>query len=834
MTNIALLESLWQDVRYALRTMRKSAVFTLTAILTLAIGIGGNTAIFTVIRAVLLKPLAFRAPDRLVYLAVDHPREDRFDAQFQLSRFEHMQKAQVFADLGAYGGNLESMTLSGQGDPEALRGARVSANFLQILGVKPLLGRSFLPEEDVPNGPPVVMISADLWKSRFNSDSSIVGKAATLDSRTYTIIGVLPAGFEFPFSGLDVWFTKPSEWSMLPPRYWGYYLSLVYGFGRLKPNVGLEQARAAIDVLDRQYLRGYRGPDPGEMRIVWLKDRLVKNVRPMLWMLFSAVGFVLLIACANVASLLLARATARSREFAVRTAIGAARFRLIRQLLVESLVLALSGGILGALLAKAALILIKNAEALNLYSPNALYLPGSGDIHLDGTVLAFTLALCFVSGIVFGLLPSLQLSRPDLVNELREAGAAAFRGVSGYRRRFGVSTRSLLVVGQVGLCIVLLIGAALLMRSVARLQSINPGFDPAHLLTMKIALPPATYDSDQKKATFFRDLVQRVEAIPGVRGATVAMSLPTTTWIRTNIMWIEGQPAPDENDPLMAVIQSVTPHYFQTLRIPLRRGREFTLRDNSSGAPPAVIINETLARRLWPDYPNGPNPVGRHISEGFDKKIGLLQVIGISSDVHEGGLASSAVPEFYVPCAVHPPQSAYLTVRTPGDPLSFANIIRSQIQAIDPDQSVSEVKTMEAVLDANLGQRKTTMLLLDSFAGVALLLALLGIYGSIAYSVSQRTQELGIRRALGAQPLQILQPILMQGLGLSLTGMAIGIAGAFALTRFMKNLLFGVSATDPATFLLVSLLFLAVALLASYIPAKRATEIDPMTALRVG
>jgi hypothetical protein len=334
MSSITFLENTLNDMRYSLRTMRRSLAFTLTVVTTLAIGIDGNTAIFTILRAVLLKPLAYRTPDRLVYLAVDHPRKDLFDMQFQLSRLEHMREAHSFADLGAFGANLESMTLSGQGEPEALKGARVSANFLKILGVPPLLGRSFLPEEDALNGSPVLMISADLWKRRFNSDPSIVGKAATLDSRSYTIVGVLPPRFEFPFSGLDVWFSKPSEWSVLPPRYWD--LSLVHGFGRLKPNVSLQKALAEIEVLDRQYLRGYSGFDPGEMRILWLKDRLVKNVRLMLWMLFGAVGFVLLIACANIAGLLLARSAARSREFALRTAIGAGRVRLIRQLLIEN------------------------------------------------------------------------------------------------------------------------------------------------------------------------------------------------------------------------------------------------------------------------------------------------------------------------------------------------------------------------------------------------------------------------------------------------------------------------------------------------------------------
>ncbi len=827
----AAFDNTWNDVRYSLRTMRGSRAFTLTAILTLAVGIGGNTAIFTVLRAVLLKPLAYRTPDRLVYLGADHPRKNQLDVQFQLSRLEHLRKARSFAGLGAFGANLESMTLSGQGEPEALEGARVSANFLQVLGVAPLLGRSFLPEEDALNGPPVVMISASLWKRRFNSDPSVTGKTAVLDARSYTIVGVLPPGFEFPFAGLDVWFSRPSQWSALPPRFWN--LPLVYGFGRLRPGVSLGQARAEIEVLDRQYLRDNRaGPDPGELRVVWLKDRLVRNVRRMLWMLFGAVGFVLLIACGNVASLLLARAAGRSREFAVRTALGAARFRLTRQLLVESVVLALAGGAVGALFADAALRIVTNLEALNLHSPNTLYLPGSGKVALDATVLAFTLGLCCLSGILFGLFPSLQLSRPDLAIELRETGAG--RSASARHVRFGPSARSLLVVGQIALSIVLLIGAALLMRSVARLGSVDPGFDPTHLLTMKVSLPPARYDTDQKRAAFFRDALERVEAIPGVRNATVAMSLPTTVWIRTNITQIEGEPAPDENNPLLAVIQSVAPGYFRTLRIPLRRGREFTARDNSPGAPGVVILNETLAHRLWPDYRNGPNPVGRHISEGFDKKVGWLQVVGIAADVHEGGLAWPPVPEFYVPCEVHPPQSAYFALRTPGDPFPFASAVRSRIQAIDPDQSVSEIRSMDAVLNATLGPRKATMLLLNCFAGVALLLAVIGIYGSISYSVSQRTQEMGIRRALGAQAVQILRPVMRQALGLSLAGIAIGIVGALALTGVMKNLLFDVSTTDPAIFAGACVLFLSVALLASYIPARRATQVDPATALRLG
>lgn len=826
-----LFDDARQDARYALRTLRKSRGFALTAILTLALGIGGNTAIFSVIRAVLLNPLAFHDPDRLIFISADIRKPEQVDMRFAPDRLAEMRSAaHSFTAIGAFGGNLENVTLSGEGQPVALRAARVSANFLEVLGVPPLLGRSFLPQEDAPRGAPVVMISANLWRRRFQADPHIVGKPATLDARSYTIVGVLPPSFEFPFSGLDAWFPRPSEWSMLPPRYWS--LPLLDGFGRLKPHVTLAQARVEMDVLNRQYDHAHPGPQQREVRLDSLQDRLVRNVRPLLWTLFGAVGFVLLIACANVANLLLARATSRSREFAVRAALGAGRGRLVRQLLAESVILALSGGVLGAFLARAALMGVNNANALNLHAPNAPYLPGAGNVHLDLAVLAFTIALSFLTGILFGLFPGLRLSRPDLADNLRESGATAGRGWRTHRARFATGATALLIVTQIALSVVLLIGAALLMRSIVRLHSVQPGFEPANLLTMKIALPPARYTTDEKKAEFFRDLVQRVERLPGVRNAAVSLSLPTTTWIRTNIMYVEGQPPLDENNPLMAVIQSVTPDYFETLHIAFRRGRAFTEQDNRPGAPPAIIVNETLARRLWPNLRKGFTPIGIHISEGYDKKVGLFQLVGTVADVHEGGLAYAASPEFYVPCAIHPPQTAYLVARTEGDPLSFANSIRKQVLAIDPDQSVSDVKLMTAVLESTLGQRNAAMLLLACFAGIALTLAVIGIYGVLAYSVAQRTHEVGVRRALGARERDILGLVVRQGFGLSVIGVAVGLCASVALTRVLRNMLFNVTATDPATFATVAALFLAAALLASYLPARRAARIDPMAALR--
>lgn len=833
MTTAVYFESVWRDILYSLRSMARNPAFAITAMLILALGIGGNTAMFSVIRAVLLRPLDYRNPDRLVYFSVENPRQPAQNPSFSIVQFEEMRaSAKSFTALGAYG-RPENFALSSGGEPEELKGARVSANFLDVLGVSPLLGRSFLREEDKPGGRPVAMISRRLWNRRFGGDPNAVGKETTLESTGYTIIGVLPEGFEFPYADVDVWVTRPSEWSMLPPRYWG--VPTLTGFGRLKEHVSLEQATAEMTLLQRQFDLAHPNPMNSDrsaiMRVVWLKDRLVANVRPMLWTLFGAVGFVLLIACANVASLLLARATSRSREFAVRAAIGADRGRLIRQLLAESLVLAAAGGTLGVLLATLGLSAIGRVNGL--FWPtvvNALYVPGAADIRVDWVVLGFTVLLSITTGVLFGLFPSLEISRPDVNDVLREHGAAGRRG-----DLFGVSARSLLVVGQVALSIVLLIGAALLIESFYRLHNVDPGFQPKNLLTAKIALPWARYDTDQKREAFFRDLMARFEQLPGIRSAALAMLLPTTAWIRTNVTDVEGRVPLDPGDAASyAVVQSTTPDYFRTLGIPLKRGREFTARDNAVDSRPVMMVNETLARRLWPDYPGGVNPIGLHVKEGYDKALGWIEVVGIVADIHEGGLASDAVAEFYLPCAMHPPLTAFLMVRTPGDPLSFANAIREQVLAVDQDQPVSDVRTMEAVFEATLGQRRLTMLLLGMFAGVALLLAAVGIYGVVAYSVAQRTQEVGIRRALGAQQGDILRLIFGQGLRMVLGGIVIGIAGAFMLTRVMKNLLFHVKASDPWTFAGIAVLFLLVALAASYIPARRAARIDPMEALRVG
>jgi putative ABC transport system permease protein len=777
MNTIRFLETLSRDLGYAWRMMRKSPAFAVTAVLTLALGIGATTAIFTVVHAVLLKPLSYHDPDRLV----------RVSGGATVARFEAIGQARSFTEAGAFPMPAENVTLSGVDGPEPLKGARVSANFLRILGVAPLHGRSFLPEEETP-GPPVAIISTELWQRRFGGDPRIVGGTATLDAAPCTIIGVLPPGFQFPVPGMDVW--RPWQPSTMPllSRQNSPILTV---FGRLKPGVNLEKANAELAVIHRQYALANPGkldakPNQPES-VTPMKDQLVRNVRPILWMLFGAVGFVLIIACANVASLLLARATSRSREFAIRAALGAGRGRLAGQLLAESLLLALAGGALGVLLAKWSLGGIGRIPGLDL--------PRIGEIRLDGMVLGFAVALSVATSLLFGLAPSLSASRPDLARAMKSTGEAAD---SGWQKRFllWLSPRGLLVVGQVALSIVLLIGAALLIESLARLRRVDPGFHAANLLTMQFALPQGRYDTTPKISAFFEELVQHVESVPGVRSAAVMMTLPMTGWAGTPVHLV-GQPLVKLNERPIAILQCITPEYFRTLEIPLRRGREFASRD-SVNAPPVAIINEALARRFWPAYPNSEDPAGHYILAGANPQP--LQIVGVVANVRQSGLADDAGLGLYRPRTQTPPYSAMFAVRTEGDPLRFVNAIRSQLLAIDRYSAITAVKTMDDIIEASEGQRRSIMVLLGLFAAAGLLLAVVGIYGVISYSVAQRMKELGIRSALGARQGDILRLVLGQGLGLTLAGAALGIGGALALTRVMKGLLFGVSATDPATF----------------------------------
>jgi predicted permease len=800
-----------QDLRYALRQLRKQPGFTAVALLTLALGIGANAAMFSVIHAVLLRPLAYREPERLVFVAEG----------VTPIRFEDLKAAsQSYTEVGAFAGGQEDMALSGIADPEVLKGTRISSNFLHILGVKPLLGRSFLPEEDKPGAPAVVMISAELWERRFGRDPLIVGKSVTLAGMPHTMIGVLPPEFRFPFS--DVWVTRPSEWSVIPAQ--GRPLSpILTVFGRLKPHLDIRQATAELAVLNRQYAAAHPGmldvkPDSPDV-VRPFKDVMVSDIRSELWMLFGAVGFVLLIVCANIASLQLGRAASRLREFAVRAAIGAGRGRIIRQLLVESLLLATLGGALGVGLAAAGLRGIRSMTLIEL--------PRAGEIQMDGAVLGFAVALSAITGVLFGLVPSLAASRPDLAVALRGSGEAP--STAGAKTLLHFGPRGLLVVGQVALSIVLLIGATLLIESLARVYRVDPGFRTSNLLTMNIALSPTRYDTDAKKAAFYEELVERTKALPGVRSAAAALTLPMTdTWMGQPVQ-LAGTAPLKLNERPIAVFQDITPAYFRAMDIPLKRGREFTGHDNAQSVP-VTVVNENLARLFWPQYPGGPNPIGQQILVGSSPQP--LEIVGIAANVHQSGRDDDPGPEVYFPCAQKSPQSAWLVVRTNAAPLSFANAVRAQVLAIDPDQPVSAVATMDDLVEASEGQLRLMMTLLGTFAGAAALLAVVGLYGVISHSVVRRTKEIGIRRALGAERKDVLSLVIGQGLGLSVAGVVLGMCAAWALTRVVKDLLYGVSPTDPLTFAGISILFVVAALVAGYIPARRATKIDPVVALR--
>lgn len=797
-----LIDSLWQDLRYALRTMRKQAGFAVTTIVTLAFAIGANTAIFSVVRAVLLQPLHYSDPDRLVQIT-GGATPIRYD--------EIRAGERSYTEIGAYFSQTEDVAISGGAAPESLKQAHVSSNFLSILGMDPLLGRRFVAEEDKPEAPRVALISASLWQRRFGGDPQILGRSITLGGRPHTVIGVMSADFQFPYSGIEVWVPQPAEnVNSTSP--------LLVVFGRLAPGLSLRQASAELSVLNHQYALGHPGMFDGKegkpAEVVPLKQELFAGVRTMLWMLLGAVSFVLLIACANVASLLLARAASRRSEFAVRVAVGAARGRLVRQLLVESLLFALLSGMFGIVLARVALRLVAHATALNL--------PRMAEIHLDGAVLGFALALSAVTGILFGLVPSLGASRVDLANALKSGHSSG----EGRRLAKWFSTRGLLVSGQVALSVVLLIGAALLIRTLAQLSRIDRGFDPANVLTMRISLPPARYDTVQKSGRFSEELVRRLDALPGVRNAATVFTLP--------MMGFAMQPVQPADAPLLllnkrplGVVQFITSDYFRTMGIPLRSGREFSERDGAD-APQVVIISESLARRLWPEYPK-LNPIGLRMLIGVNKTP--IEVVGIVGDVRQG-LADEFRAGFYRPTLQAGPPSFRVVVKTVGDPLHYTAAVRAAVFAIDRDQPISSVKTMTAVMEDEEGQRRLVLLLLGVFAGAALVLTAIGVYGMLAYWVVQRTRELGIRRALGAPTENLVWLVVGKGSLFAAAGLIAGTAGAVGLTRLLQSLLFHVSPTDPVSFAGVAALVGVLTLAACYLPARRATRIEPMQALR--
>jgi predicted permease len=810
------MSHLAQDVRFALRVFQRAPGFAVAAVLTLAVGIGANTSIFSVANALLLRPLPYRQADRLVLIDARRKSSSNVgQGPLTIPRFEQVeQRNRSFGALAAF--TPEVFNLTGRGDPEQIPAARVSWRFFEVLGISPAVGRSFRAAEDKPGGDLVAMISDTLWQRRFGRDTSVIGRAITLDSKDYTIIGVLPASFRFAFFGptMDVVAPRVFELNSLNPGMAQAGVGFLNLVGRLNAGVSVAGAQADLDRLSTQYrAENPKMPDSDPGLVVHagnLRDEMVSSVRTAVLVLFGGVSLVLLIACANVASLLLSRALGRKREIAVRMAVGATRGGLIRQLMTESLILALLGGVLGALLSS------WGTQALARLAQGTL--PRAAEIRVDGGVLLFTLAISVFAGFVFGLMPALQVSRPDLSLVLRSEG----RGSTGGRRHNAL--RNLLVVSQVGLSTVLLIASGLLLRNFVQLSAASPGFDPHHLLTLGITLPPARYPDSARRVAFFNELLRQVRALPGVRGAAGTTALPVNA-VRFSMALPDGQPmAPLAERPIFN-IQQVTPGYAAAMRVPMRYGREFTDGDDAK-APRVAMVNEALARRYWPKE----NPVGKHILLG--RQTGPSEIVGVLGDVPNLAVGTDPQAEIYVPFAQISWATQNLIVRTAGDPRSLTAAVRARVLALDRDQPVTGVQSMDEVLEAGAAQPRFTTYLLGGLSATAFLLSMVGIYGVIAYSVAERTQEMGIRMALGADGRDILRLVVGHGLALAGAGIAIGLAAAFALTRLMSTLLYRVSVTDPVTFIAGPALFAAVALVASYLPARRAMRVDPAIALR--
>ena len=793
------------DLRYAFRSLSKSPAFTAVAIFTLAVGIGANTAIFSVANALLLRPLPYAHPDRLVLIGLQRKDSDTGNSPLSWPRYQQVSGNQrSFSNLAAV--TNENFTLTGRGDPEQLAAARVTWNFFDTLGVPMSAGRSFRPEEDREGGDNVVIVPSGRWQ---------VGEHLTLDSRDYTVVGVLPRGFQFGLLPADVAVYAPRvfDLNLVTPAQVQAGIGFLDFVARLRDGVSMRQAQAEMDTLSSQYRRDNpKAPDAGPDESVAmgnLQDRLVTGVRTAVLILFGAVGLVLLIACANVSSLLLSRSLGRHREIAMRMAMGAPRSALVQQLLTESLVLSLAGGALGVVLSA------WGTRALAAMAEGSL--PLASEIRADYAVLAFTLGLSLLAGVLFGIAPALQVSRPDLNSVLRSEG----RGSTSGRARNVF--RSLLVVSQVALSMILLIGAGLLVRNFMQLRRASPGFDARGLLTMHLSLPPARYSTGQQMVAFYRELVRQVSNLPGVQSAAISSAMPLNV-VRVSPALPEGQPVVPLTERPLFNVQQIGPGYLATMRAPLLAGREFNQHDEQP--PRIVMVNQTLAHRYWPKQ----NPIGKRIIVG--RWTEPAEVVGVVGDIHNTALASDTRAEIFVAFAQLPWASMNLLVRTAGDPRGYVAAVRRCVSGIDKDQAITKVLTMEEVLSEGAREPRFVTTLLGGLAAIALVLAVVGIYGAVGYSVSQRTQEMGIRMALGAERGDILRLVLRQGLAPACVGIAVGVAASLVLTRLMSNMLYHVSTTDPATFAGGALLFGAAAMLASYLPARRATRVDPMVALR--
>ena len=817
----------WRDLRFGVRVLLKRPAFTVVAVLTLALGIGANTAIFGVVDAVLLRPLPFAHPDRLVQIWERAQKTgDDHDSVMAANYIDWRARSHVFEEVAAHAGT--SVNLTGLAEPERIRAGRVSASLFPLLGVQPEIGRVFFSDEDQPGHQRVVVISNRLWKSHFSGDPEIIGRTITLNNQDYVVVGVAPAGFALPLNeNSDIWtplvFT-PEELTLRN----NHYLKVL---ARLKPDVSIDQASTEMTSIAAQLEKDYPKSNEGTGAAVFsLHSEIVGDVRKRLLISLGAVAFILLIACANVANLMLARASARQREIAVRVALGASRWRLVRQMLIESVLLGLAGGAAGLLLALWGIEFL-SAAAQKMSAPRA------GSIGLDGRVLVFTFAASIVTGLIFGLAPALQASKPDLNDALKEGGRSA-----GSPRRS--RTRNLLVVSETALAFVLLVGAGLLINSLHKLRAVDPGLQPDNVLTMNITLPRQKYSQPEQVIVFHRQLLEQVEALPGVASAGTITALPYGGSTNGFGYTIESPVAGDQ--AVSIVSQQASPGFFRTLGIPVVTGREFNERD-IDGAMAVVIISDSLAKRYWPDQ----DPLGRRIKWG-NKEFGSpwMTVVGVVGDVRMRGLDTPPKATLYVPhlqlgepvkmlagmtlrdLMADDARSIDLVVRSASGVSGLANAIRGAVWTVDPNQPVTKVRTMEQVLADTMVVQRFSTWLLAGFACIALVLAAAGIFGVISYSVSQRTHEIGIRMALGADRRDVMRLVVGQGMVPALIGLGAGIAGAIGLTRLMSSLVFQVSVTDPITFGAVASVLLLVAVAACYLPARRAAKVDPIEALR--
>ena len=816
------MHTLLQDFRYGVRMLLKHPGVSLVAIITLALGIGANTAIFSVVNAVLLRPLTYKNPERLVSLWEDVPGHGRWRAS--PANFHDWKKQNtLFEDMAAYGGS--AMSLTGNGEPEQLHGSRVSSGYFAVVGVEPALGRSFTAEEYEVGKDQVVILGHAFWKRRYAADQNILNRTIALDGTNYTVVGVMPPGL-YPMSPTttgQITFDEQEQHYWLPmsfaPQWAAVRSAHVLGVvGRLKPGVTLDQAAAEMNAIGARLEQEYAANKGEGIIINSFMNEVVGNVRTGLITLLIAVGLVLLIACANIAGLLLAQHAARSKEMAIRAALGASRGRLLRQFLIEGLLLSLLGTIAGIGLATLGLDALMKLVTQNI--------PRLDHAQLDWQVLSFTLLLAIMTCFVFGLIPAWHASKPDLHSALEQSGRTS--GPGGRRLRL----RQSLVVFQVSMAVMLVIGAGLLIKSFWRLQNVDPGFRPQRVLSLSLTLPFAKYTKPEQINQFFNQLHGGVSNLPGVQAAAIAYDHPLqTNWIDS--FEIEGRTAPANGGGLSANFNPIGPDYFVTVGAPMVRGRQFTAQDDQDH-PGVVIVNEAFVRHYFPNE----EPLGRRLKLGppariwREQRLTSFEIVGVVRDVKSAGLQADTEPTYYVPANQAPLQDMSLLVRTTTEPTSIVPALRQTVWSIDPNQPISNVSTMEQIVSESIGQPRLNMTLMALFGALALILAAVGIYGLLSYTVTQRTREMGIRMALGAQVSDVLGLVLKQGMALALIGEAIGLAGALALTRLIRGLLFGVTPTDATTFIAVVGVLTTIALLACYLPARRATKVDPLKALR--